>query len=100
MARTTFSGPVASTNGFIGNMTGNVTATTVTATGAIAGLTLAATGTGGVKLAVRTLASLPAAAAGNAGTIYYVSGTSSGNTMVFSNGSANIDLVTGVAVIA
>jgi hypothetical protein len=43
MARTTFSGPVASTNGFIGNITGNVTgnitgnvtATTVSATGNI-----------------------------------------------------------------
>jgi hypothetical protein len=104
MASTTFSGPVTSTNGFIGavtgNVTGNVAATTVTATGAISGLTLAATGTGGVKLAVRTLASLPAAAAGNAGTIYFVSGTSSGSTMVFSDGSANIDLVTGVAVVA
>jgi hypothetical protein len=104
MSRTTFSGPVKSDNGFEGNVTGNITgnvaATTVTATGAISGLTLAATGTGGVKLAVRTLVSLPAAAAGNAGTIYYVSGTSSGNTLVFSNGTANIDLVTGVAVIA
>jgi len=104
MASTTFSGPVTSTNGFIGavtgNVTGNVAATTVTATGAISGLTLAATGTGGVKLAVRTLASLPAAAAGNAGTIYFVSGTSSGSTMVFSNGTDNIDLVTGVAVVA
>ncbi len=100
MAKTSFSGPVASANGFEGNITGNVSATTVTATGAISGLTLAATGTGGVKLAVRTLVSLPAAAAGNAGTIYYVSGTSSGNTLVFSNGSANIDLVTGVAVTA
>jgi hypothetical protein len=100
MASTTFSGPVTSTNGFIGAVTGNVTATTVTATGAISGLTLAATGTGGVKLAVRTLASLPAAAAGNAGTIYFVSGTSSGSTMVFSDGTANIDLVTGVAVVA
>lgn len=35
MARTTFSGPVASDNGFIGNITGNVTATTVSATGNI-----------------------------------------------------------------
>jgi hypothetical protein len=98
--RTNFSGPVRSANGFEGNVTGNVTATTVTATGAISGLTLAATGTGGVKLAVRTVASLPAAAAGNAGTVYYVSGTTSGNTLVFSNGTANIDLVTGVAVVA
>lgn len=100
MASTTFSGPVTSTNGFVGSVTGNVTATTVTATGAIAGLTLAATGTGGVKLAVVAVGSLPAAAAGNAGTIYYVSGTTSGNTLVFSDGSANIDLVTGVAVVA
>ena len=104
MALSTVSGPWRSLNGFqgdiTGNVTGNVTATTVTATGAIAGLTLAATGTGGVKLAVRTVASLPAAAAGNAGTIYYVSGTTSGNTLVFSDGSANIDLVTGVAVVA
>ena len=100
MAQTRFSGPVVSDNGFVGAITGAVDATTVTATGAVSGLTLAATGAGGVKLAVRTLISLPAAAAGNAGTIYYVSGTSSGNTMVFSNGSANIDLVTGVAVIA
>lgn len=86
MARTSFSGPVASANGFEGNVTGNVTATTLAAATA--------------KLTVIALASLPAAAAGNAGTIYYVSGTSSGNTLVFSNGSANIDLVTGVAVIA
>ncbi len=33
MASTTFSGPVTSTNGFIGSITGSVTATTVTATG-------------------------------------------------------------------
>jgi hypothetical protein len=100
MARTSFSGPVASANGFEGNVTGNVSATTVTATGAISGLTLAATGTGGVKLTVRAIGTLPAAAAGNAGTVYYVSGTSSGNTLVFSNGTANIDILTGAAVVA
>ena len=33
MASTTFSGPVTSQNGFIGNVTGNVTGTTVTVTG-------------------------------------------------------------------
>ncbi len=32
MASTTFSGPVTSTNGFVGDMTGNVTATTGTST--------------------------------------------------------------------
>ena len=35
MSSTTFSGPVTSTNGFIGAVTGAVTATTVTATGAL-----------------------------------------------------------------
>jgi len=35
MARTTFSGPVASDNGFEGAVTGAVTATTITATGAV-----------------------------------------------------------------
>jgi len=85
MASTTFSGPVTSTNGFIGAVTGNVT-------GNVAGDT--------VKLTVVAVGSLPAAAAGNAGTIYYVSGTTSGNTLVFSDGSDNIDLVTGVAVVA
>ncbi len=43
MANTTFSGPVISDNGFVGNVTGNVSATTVTATGAIT-----STGTAGV----------------------------------------------------
>lgn len=33
MARTTFSGPVKSDNGFEGNITGDVTAATITATG-------------------------------------------------------------------
>jgi len=81
MASTTFSGPVTSTNGFIGAVTGNVAGDTV-------------------KLTVVAIGSLPEAAAGNAGTIYYVSGTTSGNTLVFSDGSDNIDLVTGVAVVA
>ena len=35
MANTTFTGPVISTNGFQGAVTGAVTATTVTATGAL-----------------------------------------------------------------
>jgi hypothetical protein len=36
MASTTFSGPVTSTNGFVGAVTGAVTATTVTASGTLA----------------------------------------------------------------
>ena len=77
MARSTVSGPWRSLNGFEGDISGSI-----------------------VKLAAIAVASLPAAAAGNAGTVYFVSGTTSGNTLVFSNGTANIDLVTGVAVLA
>jgi len=77
MARSTVSGPWRSLNGFEGDISGSI-----------------------VKLAAIAVASLPAAAAGNAGTVYFVSGTTSGNTLVFSNGTANIDLVTGVAVVA
>lgn len=33
MSSTTFSGPVTSTNGFVGNVTGAVTATTISASG-------------------------------------------------------------------
>jgi hypothetical protein len=81
MANTTFSGPVTSTNGFVGAVTGDVSGSTV-------------------KLTAVALGSLPAAAAGNSGTVYFVSGTSSGNTLVFSDGTDNIDLVTGIAVVA
>lgn len=81
MASTTFSGPVTSTAGFVGAVTGDVSGSTV-------------------KLTAVAVASLPAAAAGNAGTVYFVSGTTSGNTLVFSDGTDNIDLVTGVAVVA
>lgn len=81
MANTTFSGPVTSTNGFVGAVTGDVSGSTV-------------------QLTAVAVASLPAAAAGNAGTVYFVSGTTSGNTLVFSDGTDNIDLVTGVAVVA
>ena len=35
MASTTFSGPVTSTNGFVGAVTGAVVATTITASGAV-----------------------------------------------------------------
>lgn len=89
MAQTRFSGPVKSDNGFEGNVTGNVT-------GDVTGDVTA----DNVVLNAVAVGDLPTAAAGNAGTIYFVSGTTSGNTLVFSNGSANIDVVTGVAVVA
>lgn len=97
MAQTRFSGPVLSDNGFVGEITGTVVGNVVgnlvgDVTGNFTGPTL--------KLNEIALGSLPAAAAGNAGTVYFVSGTTSGNTLVFSDGTDNIDLVTGVAVVA
>ena len=44
MARTTFSGPVASDNGFEGDIVGNVSATLVTATTLVIGTTTVTTG--------------------------------------------------------
>lgn len=44
MARTTFSGPVASDNGFEGDVVGNVSATLVTATTLVVGSTTFTTG--------------------------------------------------------
>ena len=71
MASTTFSGPVTSTNGFIGSITGSVA--------------------GVVTLPVSTTAALPAAAAGNAGQMRIVSDNGAGNNeycVVISTGSA------------
>lgn len=45
MARTTFSGPVASDNGFIGNLTGNVAGTGVVTHGTTAAINATATAT-------------------------------------------------------
>jgi hypothetical protein len=108
MARTTFSGPVKSDNGFEGSITGNITGNvtgnvtgnlTGNVTGNVTGNLTGNVSGSTVKLTAVALGSLPAAAAGNAGTVYFVSGTSSGNTLVFSNGTANIDVLTGVAVV-
>lgn len=71
MARSTFSGPVRSLNGFEGPS---------------------------LKLAAVALSDLPAASADNEGTIYIVTGTSSGTTIVYSDGTDNIDVLTGTAV--
>jgi hypothetical protein len=65
MASTTFSGPVTSTNGFIGGITGNVT--------------------GAVKLPSYTVANAPTAV-GVTGTLIYVSNGAAGSPVVaFSN---------------
>lgn len=77
MASTTFSGPVTSTNGFIGNVTGNVTASTM-------------------KLTVVTTATLPAAATAGAGAMYIISDNGVGNNeycVVISTGTAWVTAV-------
>lgn len=67
MARTSFTGPVASANGFIGAVTGAVTGT--------------------VQLPTYTVASAPAATS-IAGTMIYVSNGAAGSPVVaFSNGT-------------
>ena len=73
MASTTFSGPVTSTNGFIGATTGNVT-------GDVAGT---------ITLTSYTVTSANALAAKTAGKVIYVSNGANGSAVVaFGNGSA------------
>ena len=82
MARTTFSGPVASDNGFIGDVTGNV----------------AGTVTGMAVLPAYTTTTLPTVVVG--GLIYVSNANTNAGTVCFGKGSSWIDIKTGVAVIA
>ena len=76
MARTTFSGPVASDNGFIGNVTGNISGTPT--------------------LVAYTLATLPTVVVG---ALIYVSDANTGaGTVAFGKGTDWIDIKTGLAV--
>lgn len=79
MSSTTFSGPVTSQNGFVGDVTGSLTVN------------------GGVlRLTAQTTASLPAAAAGNAGQIRLISDNGAGNNeycLVISTGAAWVTAV-------
>ena len=69
MANTTFSGPVISTNGFVGAVTGAVTATNVDASGDVTVLgELSATGTANVIV-------IPTSDPGVAGAIWNNAGT-------------------------
>lgn len=69
MSSTTFSGPVTSTNGFVGNVTGGVTGNV----------------TGAIKLPTYTVANAPTAV-GATGTLIYVSNGAAGAPVVaFSN---------------
>lgn len=94
MASTTFSGPVTSTNGFIGAVTGNVTGdVTGNVTGNVSG---DVTITDFIKLTAVATAALPAAAAGNAGQVRLISDNGAGNNeycLVISTGSAWVTAV-------
>lgn len=82
MARTTFSGPVKSDNGFEGDITGDVTGD----------VTLADF----VKLTAVATAALPAAAAGNAGQVRLINDNGVGNDeycLVISTGAAWVTAV-------
>lgn len=94
MASTTFSGPVTSTNGFIGAVTGNVTGDV---TGNVTGNTA-----GFVTPPEYTLATLPTNASYADGTLIYVSdatnvGAGTG-TICFNNGTNWVDISTGLTV--
>ena len=68
MASTTFSGPVTSTNGFVGAVTGDVT--------------------GAIKVSTYTVATAPSASAAGAGTLVYVSDGAAGSAILaFSDGT-------------
>ena len=90
MASTTFSGPVTSTNGFIGAVTGNVTGDV---TGNVSG---DVTITDFIKLTAVATAALPAAAAGNAGQVRLINDNGAGDNeycLVISTGSAWVTAV-------
>jgi hypothetical protein len=78
MAQTRFSGPVVSDNGFIGAVTGNVTAAVF------------------VQLTAVATSALPTAAAGNAGQVRLINDNGAGNDeycLVISTGAAWVTAV-------
>ena len=85
MARTTFSGPVKSDNGFEGNVTGNLTGTASAVNGAI-------TAQGYLVTA------LPPVVVN--GIIIVTNANSGAGTICFGKGTSWIDVSTGVAVVA
>ena len=87
MSRTTFSGPVASDNGFIGDVTGNVTGN-VTGTASAVNGAITANG--------YTLATLPAVVVN--GIIVVTDANSGAGTVCFGKGTDWIDIKTGLAV--
>lgn len=92
MASTTFSGPVTSTNGFIGNIVGSVTGTVATTTlTAASTLTAAQSGTTLVLSSATEFATtLPAPAAGLVYTFIVGAAPSGANYTIVTASSANI----------
>jgi hypothetical protein len=92
MASTTFSGPVTSTNGFIGNVVGTVTGaesvSTVTATKAVSAAESGTTFF--LNSATEFVSTLPAPAAGLSYSFIVVGAPSGASYTVVTNGSANI----------
>lgn len=81
MASTTFSGPVTSTNGFVGDVTGDVV--------------------GAIKVPTYTVAGAPSAATAGAGTVIYVSNGAAGSPILaFSDGTDWLRSDTGAAISA
>ena len=82
MASTTFSGPVTSTNGFVGDVTGSVTGAVYVADF--------------VKMTAIATSALPTAAAANAGQVRLINDNGAGNDeycLVISTGSAWVTAV-------
>jgi len=81
MASTTFSGPVTSTNGFVGDVTGDVV--------------------GAIKVPTYTVAGAPSASTSGAGTVIYVSNGAAGSPILaFSDGTDWLRSDTGAAISA
>ena len=89
MARTSFSGPVASANGFEGSVTGNVTGNVTGTASAVAG---AITANGYL------VSALPPVVVN--GIIVVTDANSGAGTVCFGKGTSWIDISTGVAVVA
>jgi hypothetical protein len=89
MARTSFSGPVASANGFEGSVTGNVT-------GNLTGVASAVNGA--ITANGYLVAALPPVVVN--GIIVVTNANSGAGTICFGKGSSWIDVSTGVAVVA
>ena len=81
MASTTFSGPVTSTNGFVGDVTGDVV--------------------GAIKVPTYAVAGAPSAATAGAGTVIYASNGAAGSPILaFSDGTDWLRSDTGAAIAA